>query len=408
MKLVILVLSLSLTNWAWAASVKPNPLLTPWTGPYQGVPPFDQIKEKHFKPAMEVAMKNALSSYEQIAQQKETPTFENTIVAMEKITIETEKVFVLFFIWSSSLSNSKIQRIEKQMAPKLAQYSDKIVQNGKLFKRIETLYKDRKTKKWSTEQNRLVWHYYNSFVKRGAALSPEQKKKVAAINERQAELTTKFSQNLLKDEETDSLHITDKEGIKGLPQWLVDAAQSAAKKQGKKGWVISNTRSSMEPFITYSPNRSLREKAFKKWTSRGDNDNENNNNKIISEILKLRAERSKIMGFDSYAQWQLSDKMAKNPEKAMNLMMRVWKPAAAQIRKDVSGMQRIVDREKGGLKIEPWDYRYYAEKLRKDRYNFDMDLVKPYMQLQNIEKAMFWMAKKLYSFEFEKITDVPT
>ncbi|MEM7645565.1 MAG: M3 family metallopeptidase, partial [Pseudomonadota bacterium] len=341
MKSLVILAVFAISVMSWAGSDKPNPVLTPWTGPYQGVPPFDQIEVKHFKPAMETAMKNALASIDRIAHQKEAPTFENTIAAMEQVNLDTERVFILFSIWNSALSDPKLQKVEKEMAPKMAQFGDQIVQNGKLFGRIKTLYESKDKKSWSPEQQRLVWHHYSSFVKKGAALTDDQKKRVAEINKQQAGLTTKFSQNQLKDEETDSLHLTKDSDVQGLPKWLVDSASAAAKKQGKKGWVISNTRSSMEPFITYSPNRGLRQQAFKKWTSRGDNDNANNNNQIVSQILKLRAERSKIMGFESYAHWQLSDKMAKNPKRAMDLMMRVWKPARLQVRKDVKAMQKI-------------------------------------------------------------------
>ncbi len=390
-----------------AASKKPiteNPVYKPWSGDYQGLPPFKEIEVEHFKPAIEHSMKMALEGYQKIADNKELATFENTMVPMEKINLDLERVMILFSIWNSNLSNDKIQSVEKEMAPKLAEFSDKVVQNKKLFERIDSLYKNKK--KMTSEQQRLVWDYHQEFVKMGAALNDKQKKRVAEINKRHAELTTQFSQNLLADENEDHLLITDEKNLKGLPDWLVKSAKEEAEKRNKKGWVIANTRSSMQPFVTYCPNRDLRKKAFKIWTSRGDNGDKNDNNKIISEILKLRAERSKIMGYESYAHWQLSDKMAKNPERAMDLMLKVWKPAIKQVDKDVKAMQKIVDKEKGGFKIKPWDYRYYAEKLRADRYDFDMDSVKPYLQLPNIRKAMFWMAKELYGFEFNKVEDV--
>ena len=326
---------------------------------------------------------------------------------MELIDLDFGRVMVLYSIWSSNLSNTEIQKVEKEMAPKLATFSDKIIQNKKLFDRIDDLYKKRAKSKWTAEQKRLVWNAHQGFVKGGAALDENQKKRVAEINKRHAELTTQFSQNLLADENEAHLLITDEKDMKGLPDWLVKSAKEEAAKRKMKGWVISNTRSSMQPFVTYCPSRDLREKAFKIWTARGDMANKNNNNKVISEILKLRAERSKIMGYKSYAHWQLSDKMAKNPKTAMNLMMKVWTPARKQAAKDVKAMQKIVDKEKGGFKIAAWDYRYYAEKLRKARYDFDMDSVKPYLQLPKIQKAMFWMAGQLYGFDFTKIEGVP-
>lgn len=403
-------MTLFIAHGAVAASKKPlteNPAYKDWTGEYQGLPAFDQIRPEHFEPALLGSMEAALKAYDKIADSAEPATFENTMIPMEKISLDLDRVQILFSIWSSNLSSPEIQKVEKEVAPKMAEFGDKIVQNPKLFGRIKALYETADTLKLNKEQKRLVWDYYTSFVKRGAALSEEQKKRVAQINQRQAELTTEFSQNLLADENEDHLLITKEEDMKGLPEWLIQSAKEEADKRNMKGWVISNTRSSMQPFVTYCPNRDLREKAFRVWISRGDNGDKNDNNKIINEILKLRAERSKIMGYDSYAHWQLSDKMAKDPQRAMDLMLQVWGPAKKQVKADVAAMQKIVDKEKGGFKIAPWDYRFYAEKLRKERYDFDMDSVKPYLQLPNIQKAMFWMADQLYGFEFEKLEGIP-
>lgn len=389
-------------NLANAFSSKPNPVLTPWTGAYQGLPPFDQIQVQHFEPALVAAMKNAKKEYQKIADQTEPATFENTILPLEQIQLDLERPMTLFGIWNSALSNEELQGVETKMAPKLAEFADSIVQNKKLFDRIASVYND-KDQKLNSEQKRLVWDYYTNFVKQGAAVPENKKKRVAEINKRMAELTTAFSQNLLGDENDDHLLIEKESDLKGLPTWLIASAKTEAGKRKLKGWVIGNTRSSMQPFVTYSPNRALREKAFKIWTSRGDNNNKNNNNKIASEILKLRAERSKIFGYKTYAHWQLSDRMAGDPKKAMDLMLKVWTPAKKQFREDVKAMQKIVDKEKGGFKIQPWDFRFYAEKLRKQRYDFDMDSVKPYLQLANVQKAMFWMAGELYGFSFKPV-----
>jgi peptidyl-dipeptidase Dcp len=395
---------------AYSFSSKPleeNAVYKTWEGPFQGVPAFDKIEVEDFKPAIEATMERAEKTYESIANNPKEPTFENTMIPMEEIYLDMYRLELLFSIWSSNLSNKEIQEVETEIIPKQAAFQDRVVQNPKLFSRIKKLYESKEKNKWTPEQKRLVTVTYERFVKQGAALTESQKQQVAELNKRQAQLTTQFSQNLLGDENEDHLHITDAKGIEGLPQWLIDSAKQEAEKRKLTGWVIANTRSSMQPFVTYSPNRSLREKAFKIWMARGDNDNKYNNNKIINEILKLRAKRSKIMGFESYAHWQLSDKMAKDPQAAMDLMLKVWKPAIKQVKKDVKAMQAIVDKEKGGFKIAPWDYRYYAEKLRKARYDFDMDSVKPYLQVPNIQKAMFWMAKELYGFEFTPLQNIP-
>ncbi len=389
-------------------SLDENPAFSEWTGPYQGVPPFDKIETEDFEPALKGVFAKAKKEYQKIAEQKADPTFENTMVPMEKTFKDIERVNLLFSIWNSNLSNDEVQAVEKEMAPIMAAFDDEVVQNEALFNRIKSIYKGKDYKKLSSEQQRLVWKYYTDFVKRGAALDAGQKKQVAEINKKQAELTTQFQQNLLNDENDDYLLISDKKDVQGLPEWLKNSAKTEAEKRGLKGWVISNTRSSMQPFITYSPNRELREKAFKIWTSRGDNGGKNDNNKIITEILKLRAQRSKIMGFDSYAHWQLSDKMAKTPENAMKLMERVWEPAKKQVAKDVKDMEKVIkEEEKKPFKIKPWDYRYYAEKLRQKRYDFDMDKLKPYLELPKLQKAMFWMAGELYGFDFKQVKNVP-
>ncbi len=412
MKLFIGVLVLlGLTPGIHAMSkkaLKDNPVYTEWSGPYQGVPPFDKIETSDFKAALIGQYEEAKKEYNKIANQKEEPTFENTMVPIEKVFKDTERVGLLFSIWSSNISDKKVQEVEKEMAPISASFEDEVFHNGPLYKRIEALYNSKGFKKLNSEKQRLVWTYKTEFEKKGAALDPGQKKQVAEINKKLATLTTEFTQNLLNDENDDYLLISDQKDVEDLPKWLQTAAKNEAEKRKLNGWAISNTRSSMQPFLIYSPNRELRKKAFKIWTSRGDNGGKNDNNKIISEILELRAKRSKIMGFKSYAHWQLSDKMAKTPDRAMDLMMRVWEPAKKQVALDVKAMEKIVKKEeKKPFKIKPWDYRYYAEKLRKDRYDFDMDKLKPYLELSKIQKAMFWMADKLYSFQFKKIDNVP-
>lgn len=402
-RLIALGLCLTVAACSTTPNDANNPLLQEWAGNYQGLPPFDKIKTEHFRPALKSIMASSLTAYEGIANSTESATFENTIVPMEQVDLKMTRVFILYSIWNSSMSDKEFQKVEKEMAPKMAQFSDKIYQNPKLFARVNTVYSGGKNAKLNSEQKRLVWDYYTTFKKQGASLKPEQKKRVAEINKESALLMTEFSQNLLEDEEQRHLLITDEKDLKGLPQWLVDSAKKEAGKRKMQGWVISNTRSSMQPFLIYSANRPLREKAFGIWTSRG----EKKNYPVIARLLKLRAERSKLMGYKSYAHWQLTDKMAKTPEAAMKLLMRVWAPAKKQVRRDVAAMQKIVNQEKGGFKIKPWDYRYYAEKLRQRRYNFDMDSVKPYLQLPNIQKAMFWMAGELYGFQFEQITGVP-
>lgn len=385
-----------------------NVLLKEWTGPHGGLPPFDQVKVADFKPAFEKAMEMARQEMKSIAENPEAPTFENTLVAMEKSGKTLSHLYAIYGVWASAMSTPEFQKMEQEMAPVLAAYGDELVQNSKLFQRIQTIYQSPELKQRSPEDQRLVWDKYTFFVQRGALLNDKQKKRVSEINQKLAALSTQFSQNILADEEKDSLVITQKEDLEGLPQWLIDAAASEAERRGQKGqWVIANTRSSMEPFLTFSPQRALRQKAFHIWTSRGENKNNHNNKQVITEVLKLRLERSKLFGYKTYAHWHLADTMAKDPQVAMDLMLKVWAPAVEKVKEDVAEMQKIVDTEKGGFKIQPWDYRYYAEKVRKAKYDLDMDVLKPYLQLENIRQAMFWSAEKLYGLKFEKLKNIP-
>ena len=354
-----------------------NPLLQKWTGPAGGVPPFDKVTIPDLKAGVLEGIQVARKEILAIADDHSTPTFENTIVALEKSGDLLDRVMTIYQTWASSMRTSEFQALESEMALKLAAFADEVVQNAKLFSRIEGVYQSPEYKKLNSEQQRLVWLRHNHFVLKGARLSAEQKSKVAEINQRLAGLFTKFGQNMLADEETDKLTTPD-------------------------GRVIANTRSAMDPFLTSEPDRKLREQAFRIWASRGDQNNANNNNKIAAQILALRLERSKIFGFQSFAHWKLADQMAKDPQTAMDLMLKVWKPAVAAAKKDIAEMEKIA-----GHKIEPWDHRFYAEKLRKAKYDVDLEAVKPYMRLDKIRDAMFWMAKTLYGYEFTPIQGVP-
>jgi peptidyl-dipeptidase Dcp len=385
-----------------------NPLLAEWTGAHGGLPPFDKVKVADIKPAIEKSLDDLRKEMNAIADNTAPATFENTILAMEKSGDPVNRVGAIYGVWSSAMSTPEFQKQEQEIAPLFAAFSDEVVQNSKLFARIKAVYESPELKKLTPEQQRLVWYQYTRFVMRGALLNDKQKAQVAKINKRLATLSTQFSQNVLSDEENEFLTLSNKEELAGLPQWLIDAAASDAERRGQKGkWIISNTRSSMDPFLTFSTQRPLREKAFRIWTSRGENNNKNNNSEIVTETLKLRAERSKLYGFPTYAHWHLADTMAKDPQVAMDLMLKVWKPAVAKVKEDLVEMQALADKEKEKFKIQPWDYRYYAEKVRKNKYDLDMDVLKPYLQLDNIRKAMFWSADKLYGLKFTKLNGIP-
>ncbi len=383
-----------------------NILLAPWAGPHNGLPPFDKVKVSELKPSIEAGMQAADADIAAITANKEAPNFENTINALEKSGQGLNRVVNIYSIWSSNLSNAEVQTLDTEMQPKLAAFYDKINQNSDLFKRVEAVYNSPEKAKLTSEQQRLVEKYYKEFIFNGAKLDEVSKKKVADINQKLAGLNTKFSQNLLADESEKMIELTEAEAV-NLPQELKDNAAEMAKEKGKKGWLVTNTRSSVEPFLTYCTDRKLREKVYNMFINRGDNGDKNDNNAIIPQILALRAERAKLLGFETHAHWRLSNKMAKDPTKAMGLLEAVWKPAVARVHEEVADMQKLADAEKAGIKIEAWDYRFYAEKVRKAKYDLDENETKPYMQLEKMREGMFWMAGELFNFDFEQLKGIP-
>ncbi len=390
---------------AMSDAVTPNPLLLEFSGPYDGVPAFDKMDLKYLAPALETGMEKSLVEIESIANNTEDPTFENTIVAMERAGQALNRAFTYYGIWRSNLSSPEFREIQREITPKISEYSSKITQNAKLFKRIETVYKSDAFKALSEEEKRITTARYNNFVGSGATLDEAGKKRFAEINQRLAELHRQFGANVLADEENYVLYLEDSQ-LDGLPDSFVKAAAGMAERRGEEGkYAVTNSRSSMDPFLTYSTNRDLREKVWNTYYNRGDNGDEYDNNAVIKEILSLRHERVKMLGFDNYAQWRLQDRMAKTPENAMTLMEKVWPAALARVSEEVADMQAIADQEGAGIKIAPWDYRFYAEKVRKAKYALDSNEVKQYLQLDKLRDAMFYVAGRLFNFEFSEVPE---
>ena len=391
-----------------AAPAMTDPLLAPFTGPYGGVPPFNKIKAADFKPALLKGMDAMRTEISAIAAAKDAPTFENTIMPYEDAGRPFNRAATLLSVYTSTMSDKKMQEVEQEMAPLMSAFSDEIVQNEALFARVKKVHDTRSSAKLEPDQQRLLEVDYRSFSRRGAALGTTQKARMKEINGKLATLYTTFSQNQLADEETGMFVLDSEADLAGLPDGLKTSAKAAAedkKQQGK--WVITNTRSSAEPFLTYSTRRDLREKAWKMWVSRGDNPGAHDNKPVITQILALRAERAKLLGFASHAHWIVDDNMAKTPDAAMALMMKVWKAAVARSREEIADMQKVADDEKAGFKIAPWDYRFYAEKVRKAKYDLDQEEVKPYLQLEKMREAMFWAAGQLYGLVFAQVKGVP-
>lgn len=405
----LVLMFITSTSRTTASEAAANPLLAEWSGPYGGVPPFDKVKIEDFKPALEVAMTENLAEIDKIANNSTAPTFENTIAAIEKTGRSLGRVSTIFDLWGGNLSTPEYQKVEAEMAPVLAGFYDKINQNEPLFKRVEAVYNSPEKSKLTPEQQRLTWLYYTNFVRSGAKLNTADKKRMSDINQQLAGLFTKFSQNLLA-EETEQWVVLSSEGdLAGLPQSLKDAAAEGAtsKKVENIVGIVSNTRSSVDPFLTYSTRRDLREKVWKMFINRGDNGNKYDTNTTISEILQLRAERAKLLGFPTHAHWRLENSMAKTPENTLKLMETVWPAAIARVKEEVADMQALADKDGAKITIEPWDYRFYAEKVRKAKYDLDQNEVKPYLQLDKIRDAMFFVAGELFNFTFKQINDVP-
>nr|WP_144043621.1 M3 family metallopeptidase [Rhodopirellula baltica] len=393
-----------------------SPLLKPWLGPHGGVPPWNEVRVDEFDAAFDAAIEQAEKEINQIANQSAPPTFENTILAMETVGEALHRVEVLFDVHASNLNLGPIPDLERSITPKLAAYSDSVTQNAALFARIEAIHDDvfeKKTVTLDDDAKRLLDETFKSFVRRGARLSPEDKSKLSQINTRLARLFTDFNQNVLEEEKGHVTWIDDESRLSGVPQSTRDAmAVAAEEKGGKAKWAVTNTRSSMDPFLTNADDRELREEVWRNYYFRSDNNDQYDNKGIIREILNLRAARAKLLGYPTHAHWRMESTMAGTPDRAMDLMMKVWPHAVQRVATEVADMQAIADAEmeaagKPKIKIEPWDYRYYAEKVRAKKYDLDMAEVRPYLQLDRLVEAMMWCAEELFGFQFRPIGNLP-
>lgn len=382
-----------------------NVLLSAYDGPYGGVPHFDEMDLEGLKPALEAGMVRNLAEVDAIASNPEAPDFANTIVALDRAGDDLGRVFTYWGIWSSNMSSPDFRAIQGEMAPRLSEHFSKITQNAELFKRVKAVYEGEEMKTLRPDQQRLVWLTYDQFASNGATLEGEAKERYAAINQRLAEVHTKFANNVLADEEGYVTYLTEDQ-LGGLPESFVRAAAAAATERGRDGeYAITNTRSSMDPFLKFSDERDLRETVWRTYYSRGDNGDEHDNNAIIAEILQLRHERVGLLGYDNYAAWRLQNRMAKTPERAFELMEAVWPAAIARVEEEVAEMQALVDADGGDFNVAPWDYRYYMEKVRQAKYDLNSDEVKQYLQLDKLRDAMFYVAGELFNYNFEPVSE---
>ena len=381
-----------------------NPLTRPWTGPYGGVPPWDLAKPELFPGAFEAAIAEQRGEIAAIAADPNPPSFDNTIAAMERSGQMLDRLNRLFGVVRQNVSTPQIQALDREWQPKLAAAEDAIVFNPGLFKRIDAVYRSLPAAALAPDQKRLVERTYDAYVRRGARLNDAEKARLSGINQQLAALFSEFRAKVLEDENTWTVLERDTD-LAGLPDSLVSAAKTAAGERGLAGkWAIVNTRSSVDPFLTFSTRRDLRERVWKKFKSRGDNGDQNDTKATIAGIVKLRAERAKLLAFPSHAHWRMSDTMALDPKAAQGLMMRVWPAAVARVKEEVADMQAIAAKEGAAITIEPWDYLFYAEKVRKARYDLDQGQLKPYFELNNMVAAALWSAEQRYDIRFTEIS----
>ena len=380
-----------------------NPLLRDWTGPYGGVPQWDAVSVSDFPGAFEAAMADTKAEYEQILANPAEPTFENTIVPLELAGEEVGRLFSYWGVYTSNLSSPEVRAIQAEWSPKLSAFFNELQFDPRLFARVKSLYDRRDSLGLDAEQMRLLTRQYEDLVRAGALLTPEQKQQVIGIETELASQFSDFSNKVLADEESYIL-LTDKADLAGLPDSLIASMKSAAEENGEQGWAVVNTRSFMQPFLENSTRRDLREKVFTAYANRGDNGGENDTNQTIANILKMRQQRAELLGFDTHADYRMADTMAKEPERAMDLMMKVWPAAVARVKEEVADMQAIADKEGADITIQPWDYRFYAEKVRKDKYDLDQNEIKPYFQLSKMIDGMMDAAGRLYDLKFTENT----
>ena len=379
-------------------------LLQVWTGPYEGVPPWDRVTADKLKAAILEGIELQRAEYAAIADNPEPPTFANTLVASQMAGEPLGRAMAMFGVMTGNIGSPDYQAVQREVAPILTQAGNEITFNERLFQRVKTVADSARAMGLTAEQTRLAERSRDAFVRNGAALDAAGKAELGRINTALSNAFTAFGQKVVADENAWTL-IPNEAGVAGLPASNKAAAAGAARSRNLQGWAIVNTRSSVDPFLSFADDRDLREQVWRKFVNRGDNGGANDTNATIAEIVRLRAERARLLGFANHAEWRMQDTMAKTPAAAMELMNRVWAPAKARVVEEVADMRAIA-----GHEIEPWDYLYYAEKVRKQKYDLDQNELKPYFELNNVKRGAFYMAGRLYGFDFTPVPagSVPT
>lgn len=384
-----------------------NPFFSDYNTPF-GVPPFGKILSKHYMPAFEKGMDDSRSELEAIISNKNEPTFENTVVAFDKMGDLLNRVSSVFFMQSQANTNDTLQKIEVEISPKLSAFQDEVRLNPDLFKRVKTVYEKQDQFNLTNEQKFLLENLYRGFIRNGINLNKKDQDTLKALNSKLSVLSVKFSQNVLSETNTYKLFITNRVDLRGLPESVVSAAADEAKTAGFEGkWAFTAKRPSIFPFLVYADNREKRKELFKAYIMRGNKGNEYDNNQILAEIVMLRAQRAKLLGYKNHSSIILEPRMAKNPENVFDLLESLWGKAIPVAERERDEMQKIINREGGKFKLEPHDWWYYSEKLRKAKYDLDDSELRPFFRLDNVRDGAFDVAGKLFGITFEQVRDAP-
>jgi len=384
-----------------------NPFDSEWETPF-GTPPFEQIQIQHYKPALEKAMNAQKQAIHSIIQNSESPTFENTVEALEYSRLQLSRIENVFENMNDALTNDALQALSKEMAPVLSAHRDDILLNAALFERIKKIWGNKVELNLSSEQQKLLEEWYKAFVRNGANLNEEDKAVLRKINEELSLLTVQFSENVLKETNAFELVIDNEADLAGLPEASISAAAEAAEERGHHGkWVFTIQKPSLIPFLQFSERRDLREKMFKAYIMKGDHGDEFDNKDILSRIAALRVKKARLLGYDTHARFVLEENMAKEPKNVYELLKQLWKPALKRAKAEAEDLQAMIEEEGNSFELEPWDWWYYAEKVKKAKYDLDEEILRPYFQLEHVRQGAFDVANKLWGLQFVKREDIP-
>lgn len=383
-----------------------NPLLEDWKTPF-GTPPFDRIKTEHYLPAFKEAIELHKKEISDIIENEDKPTFQNTIAPLDYSGSKLKQVQRVFSAMNESMSSNEMTQLSKEISPMLSKHKDDINLNEDLFKKVKAVYENKDKMDLTTEENKVLEKYYKDFVRGGANLSNKEKEKFREINRELSILSVQFGENVLKETNKFELIIDKVEDLAGLPENVISTASNSAKEKGYENkWLFTIHKPSMIPFLQYSSKRDLREKLYKAYINKGDNNDELDNKKILSKMAMLRVTRANLLGYNTHADYVLEENMAGNPNNVYELLDKLWKPALERAKGEVKEMQNIIDKENGGFKLEPWDWWYYAEKVKKEKYDLDEDELRPYFEVNNVIKGVFTLSESLFGIQFEERNDI--